>query len=100
MNTVEPLQENGTSLICVGASQALAAPVRHLVAEVKPLFFHQDLEALQCPAEKDNVPNTHKRAAKKISNSFIYPLFETKSTQHKGSSLNNIKTYVLINCVE
>ena len=66
MNTVEPLQENGTSLICVGASQALAAPVRHLVAEVKPLFFHQDLEALQCPAEKDNVPNTHKRAAKKF----------------------------------
>ena len=50
MNTVEPLKENGTSLVCVGASQALAAPVRHLVAEVKPLFFHQNLEALKCPA--------------------------------------------------
>ena len=64
MNTVEPLKENGTSLVCVGASQALAAPVLHLVAEVKPLFFHQDLEALQCPAVKDNVTNTLKRAAK------------------------------------
>ena len=56
MNTVEPLQENGTSLVCVGASQALAAPVCHLVAKVKPLFFDQNLEALKCPACEPGQP--------------------------------------------
>jgi hypothetical protein len=49
MNTVEPLKEYRTSLICVGATQTLAAPVCHFMAKVKPLFFDQNLEALKCP---------------------------------------------------
>lgn len=46
VNAVQPLQEDGTTLVEVGRSHGVTASVSHLVAKVEPFPFNKNLKSL------------------------------------------------------